>query len=222
MAGYQGKTTNWLDDAIANKIQEYRDSQWGEIDGKIVSFDAAKQTATVQPLYKPRHNGKPVDMPQLFEVPVRFTRAGGGMAVTFPIKAGDNVTLRPKMRSTENYHSGEDNTASDARTFSLADMEAYLDGGEPVTAPLENFDSMNAHMRFNASGSFGLKGSPDGKMSLKGAQGDVMDLLAQAVELLASDGLNVKTGSSAGTNHELQHRAKYLAIAQKLRAMVLA
>lgn len=218
--GYLGKTTNLAREAVATQAQAEREAQMGEIPGRIVFFNAAKQTATIQPLYKPVHDGQPVDMPELLDVPVRFARAGKG-GLTFPVGAGDTVSLRPQMRSSENYHSGDDYTPSDTRSLSLSDMEAYLDGGEPLTDPIKAFDANNTHLRFDENGQFGLRGSRDGKVALEGAQGDIYDLLARVVELLSTDGLDVKYGSSQGTSHALEHRASYLEIANKLRAMAL-
>jgi hypothetical protein len=193
---------------------------WGEIPGKVVSFDSAKQTATIQPLHKPRHNGKAIDMPELYEVPIRFTRAGGG-AVTYPIKAGDFVTLRPQMRSSENYHSKDDGEASDARSFHISDMEAHLDGGESLQNPIKNFDSENSHIRFDEDGKFGIKGSSSGKVKIEGSEGNIYALIAEFMELVASDELQINYGSSAGTGHALKNRAALMSIAAKIKGMAL-
>lgn len=182
MAGYVGKTTNLQREVIGQQSQSEREDQWGEIPGKIVSFDAAKQTATVQPLYKPKHNGKPVDMPELLEVPVRFTRAGGG-GMTFPVKVDDRVTLRPMMRSSEKYHLEDDGEASDTRSMNLSDMEAFLDGGESLTDPIPNFDAENVHMRGDPDGEYGIKISASGKLKIEGNQGNIY--------ILYRDGLNL-------------------------------
>jgi hypothetical protein len=216
---YLGKVTNWPDDIIGRKIRDEIDAQWGEMPGEVVSFDPQKQTATIKPLYKPHHNGKAIDMPNLLEVPVRFTRAGNG-GITFPVKAGDRVSLRPMMKSTDKFHSEGDGEATDARAFSLADMEAFLDGGESVTDPIKNFDNANMHVRFDPEGKFGMKGSQDGKVKIEGSQGNIYELLAQVVELLGQETTTVQFGSSAGI-HPLTHQAQFAEIAAKLRAMAL-
>lgn len=218
--GYRGKTTNLAREGVAVQAAAESESKLGEIPGEIVAFDAATQTATIKPLYKPRLNGKAIEMPELLEVPVRFSRAGNG-GITFPIQVGDKVNLRPQMRSSESYHTGGDHESSDARYAALSDMEAYLDGGESVTDAMPNFDAENVHVRFDSAGQYGMKGSKDGKMSLEGSEGNVYDLLAQVVELLASDELLIKSGSSIGSGHELQHKAQYAEIGAKLRAMAL-
>jgi len=217
-AGYIGKRTNWTDDVVGASQVEERQSQWGEIDGEIVAFDPVRQTATVRPLYKPKFNGELVDMPDLLEVPVRFQRTGKG-AITYPVAPGDKVSLRPKMRSSENYHVDGDGSASDARSFNLSDMEAHLDGGESLQDPITNFDAENVHIRANADGTHGVRLSPDGKVQIEGAEGDAFDIIATALELIAADQLQIAYGSSAGTGHALFNRVPLMALAAKLRAM---
>lgn len=221
MAGKLGKTTNWVDDAIDAKIADWQLNQWGTIPGQVVSFNSQNQTATIKPLYKPKFNGQAVEMPELLEVPVRFARAGGGSALTFPVKQGDKIRLSPSMRSTENYLTEDDGSPSDARSFNLSDMEAYLDGGESLTDPIQNFDSQNMHLRGNATGTFGIKMSPDGKVAIEGAEGNIYELIAEFMELVASDSLMINYGSSQGTGHRLFNRDALLVIAGKIRAMAL-
>lgn len=220
MTGLTGKLTNSPDDIAGSKTLEERNSMWGEISGEVVAFDGPTQTATIKPLFKPTYNGKEIEMPNLLEVPVRFVRAGKG-GLTHPVEAGNKVVLRPRMRSSENYLTDGGETSSDSRSFNLSDMEAFLDGGESLNDPIQNFDTENMHIRANADGSFGMKLSPDGKVRLDGAEGNIYDLLATVVELLATDRLQINYGSSAGTGHDMQHKAQYEEIAGKLRAMAL-
>lgn len=218
--GYLGKQTNWTKDINGQQSQSTREEMWGPIDGEIVDYDAAAGTATVKPLYKPVHNGQPVDMPNLYEVPVEMPRTANA-GLTFPVPAGTKVRLTPGMRSSEKYDTENDGQPPDARSFHLSDMRASLIGGDSLTDPMKNVDAENTHMRFDPEGNYGLKGSPDGKVRLDGAEGNIYDLLAQVVELLAADTLQINYGSSAGTGHELQFKAQYAEIAGKLRAMAL-
>lgn len=182
--GYLGKTTNLADEVAASQDTAERESIWGPIDGEIKSFDPETQTATVQPLYKPLHNGKPVDMPELLKVPVRFPRTGN-TAITHPVPPGTRVRLIPQMRSSENYHTEDDGSPSDSRSFNLSDMEAYLSGGESLTDPIPNFDAHNWHARFSGGGEYGIRGSEDGKISIEGSDGNIYDLIAEAVNQCA-------------------------------------
>lgn len=220
MPGYLGKHTNLGRDVTGSQVQAERDSMWGPIPGEIVTYDAAAGTATVRPLYKPVHNGQPVDMPDLYEVPVDQPRTNG-MGMTFPIPAGTKVMIAPQMRAFEDYEEGNDGSPTDARSFHLSNMRASLSGGDSLSDPLPGADADNFHLRFNASGSFGMKGSPDGKFQLNGAQGNVFDILAEVVELLAADTLVIEYGSSEGSGHKLEFQSQYAELAAKLRAMVL-
>src|SRR5690606_8231416 len=132
--GYLGKQTNWYPDDVAKQAQATTDEMWGPIPGEVVSYDAATQTATVKPLYKPLHNGVPVEMPELYEVPIEFPRTGSS-AMTSPIPAGTKVMLNPSMRSRENYDEGTDGSPSDGRAFHLADMRATITGGDSLSDP---------------------------------------------------------------------------------------
>jgi hypothetical protein len=219
--GYQGKTTNLRREIVATQAAAEQESKMGEMPGEIISFNPQNQTATIKPLYKPKANGTEIEMPELLEVPVRFTRAGKG-SITFPISVGDKVNLRPQMRSSENYHDGGEFSTSGSRSFHLSDMEAYLDGGESLSDPIGNFDPENVHMRFSESGDFGIRGSSDGKIAIEGSEGNVYKLLAEAIRLIGGDGLNILSGSSIGNGiHEMQNKSQLLAIADKLDAMAL-
>lgn len=223
MSGYTGKATNWNRDIHRTHTQAERDDLFGPMPAEVVAYDhTGGGKLTVQPLFKKRkYDGTPLEFPQLQEVPVDWPRTGSG-ALTFPIPVGTRVMLTPQMRSMENYDDADDGTQSDARSFNLSDMRASLAGGDTLAKPLENIDPDNTHLRFAAGGDYGIRGSPEGKIAIEGSQGNIYDLLATVVELLASDGLNVKSGSSAGNGiHELQHRAQYAEIAGKLRAMAL-
>lgn len=220
MPGYQGKATRDPADVVGVFSQAESEAKWGPIPGEIVTYDAAKGTATVRPLYKPVVNGQKLDMPDLYEVPVDQPRTAG-MGITFPIPAGTKVMLTPQMRAMDDYEEGDEGTAYDARSFHVSNMRASLSGGDSLSDPLPGADADNFHLRFNASGSFGFKASPDGKFQMTGAEGNVFDILAEVVELLATDTLLINYGSSAGSGHELQFKAQYAALAAKLRAMVL-
>lgn len=220
MTGYLGKKTNRAETVIGAMIQAERDDMWGEMPGKVVGFDAANQTISVQPLYKKRLNGVPTDLPVLEAVPVRFPRAGG-FVITSPIKVGDRVTLRPQMRSSEGYETdGDGYAASDSRSFNLSDYEAYLEGGESLSAPIPNFNAQNMEIR-SADGQFAIEMSEDGKFRMRGAAGNWFQLLAQALRLIGSDELQIMYGSSAGTGHALANRAEILAIADAFDEMTI-
>ena len=216
--GHVGKTTNRFRDVVGVEDTAEREDMWGAMPGEIVSFDPATQTATVRPLYKPRHNGESVQIDDLQEIPVRFPRIGG-FVMTSPVKEGDRVTLQPGMRNAANFHEDDGAfEADDARSFALSDMEAHLAGGEGVSRPIPNFNAEHMELR-SESGDFAMMMTEDGKFQMRGAMGDWFDLMAQLAQALADDRLVIAYGSSAGSGHALSNRATYAEIAGKLAGM---
>lgn len=219
--GYIGKTNTLLEDLIDTRIRNEREDQWGPMDGEIVAFDPAKQTATVRPFYKKNLAGVPTQVADLQEVPIEFPRAGNG-AITHPVKVGDRVRLTPKMRDSSSYDvDGGAYDAASERSFNLSDMTGTVVGGDSLSSPIQNFDAANTHIRFSEDGSFGLRGSADGKFKIEGSEGNLYDILATFMELVASDQLKIEYGSSKGTGHALQNRAALMDLAAKVRAMAL-
>lgn len=159
-------------------------------------------------------------MPDLVEVPFDIQRTGSA-GLTMPIPAGTRVIIYPTMRSMENYDADDDGAPSDRRMFNLSDMRARIDGGDSLSSPLPNVDPDNTHLRFDPDGNFGIKGSPDGKFRIEGAEGNLYDIIATFMEMVASDTLQINYGSSAGTGHALKNRAALMELAAKVRAMAL-
>lgn len=221
MTGYVGKTTNLQREVVSQQIQAEREDQWGPMPGEVIDYDAAAGTATIRPLFKKRKwDGTDLILPDLVEVPIDLPRTGSA-GLTFPIPAGTKVQLTPQMRSMENYDDEGNGTFSDMRSFNLSDMRASVVGGDSLSSPMENVDSENTHLRFDAGGQFGLKGSPEGKMSLTGSEGNAFDMLTTLCELTAE-------GFTLLGTEGLDHSPRYAeigdeltVIANKLRAMNL-
>lgn len=219
MVGYVGKRTNAAEDSVGEFAQAERDSMWGPIPGVTVS-EWNGRTVNVQPLYKPIHNGQPVDMPVLFEVPLDQPMSGNA-GMTIPVPVGTPVMLTPQMRALDDFEEGGGAAPYDARAFHLSNMRASLSGGESLAQDIPNIDLENTHIRFDANGLYGLKGSPDGKFRIDGSEGNLYDIIATFMELVASDTLQINYGSSAGTGHALENRAQLMELAAKVRAMAL-
>lgn len=221
MVGYIGKTTNGLGTVIEAYADAEREDMLGPMPGEVVAYHPERGTVDVQPLFMRRKwDGSPLLYPVLLEVPLDQPRSGSA-GLTMPVPTGTRVMLTPMMRSGENYESDGDGSPSDARSFNLSDMRASLAGGDSLSAPMANVDPDNTHLRFDADGNFGVRGSPDGKFAIEGSEGDVYELIATFMELVASDQLQIAYGSSAGTGHALQNRAQLMEIAGKIRAMAL-
>lgn len=221
-AGYIGKTTNKWGEVAGRETTADREDLFSGIPAKTVGpVSADGRTVSVQPLFKRRlPDGTFLDYPELPKVPINYTTtANGGM--TFPIPEGTRVELVSASRSMENYDVDDNGEPSDTRSFHLSDARVNLSGGDTISEPIENYDGKNIHLRANKAGTLGMKFSPDGRFKHLGAQGDIYDLLATVVELLAADTLVIKYGSSAGSGHALQFQSQYAEIAARLRAMHL-
>jgi len=218
MTGYLGKAGYTEGDILGEAAQDEASSIWGPVPGVTVGAWNGR-TVNVQPLYKPVVNGQKLDMPVIYEVPLDQPMTGNG-GMTFPIPEGTPVMLTPQMRALDDFEAGGEASAYDARQFHPSTMRASLSGGESLSQNIPNIDLENFHLRFNASGSFGMKGSPDGKFQLNGAEGNFLDILAQVVELLGDETTTVSGGSSSGI-WPLTHQGQFAALAAKLRAMVL-
>ena len=222
-AGYIGKTTNKFDEVAGRETTSDREEIFHGIPARTVGpVSADGRTVRVQPIFKRRlPDGSYIDYPELPEVPIDYLTTGSG-GMTHPIPVGTLVNLKASSRSMENYDKDGSGEPSDARSFHLSDVRVELAGGDSIKDPIENYDPNNIHLRANKDGTYGAKWSPDGRFQHLGSHGDIYDLLATVVELLAADTLVIKYGSSAGSGHALQFQAQYAEIAGKLRAMHLA
>ena len=99
---------------------------WTALPGIIVSYDAARQTCSVQPAIQgvvtnPDGSTQTTNLPLLVDVPVQFPR-GGGFACTFPLVAGDDVLVVFASRCIDAWwQSGGIQRAMEARMHDLSD-----------------------------------------------------------------------------------------------------
>lgn len=114
---------------------------------KVVSFNASKQTVSVQPMIKITLNeGGSMALPVLVDVPVKFPR-GGGFAVTFPIVAGDEGLAIISDRCIDGwYQSGSLSDPLDLRLHDLSDA-SFLPGVSSLPNVITAFDAGALVMR---------------------------------------------------------------------------
>lgn len=223
MTGYLGKTTNGFGYTVGGAAQDEREDLLGAMPGEVVAYHPERGTVDVQPLFKKWEPSarKNLDYPVLLEVPLDMPRSGNS-AITHPVPAGTRVMLTPMMRSGENYETEDEGAPSDRRSFNLSDMRASLAGGDSLSSPLPNVDPDNTHIRFDADGRFGIRGSQEGKIKIEGSEGDIYALIGDAIDQ-TQQGFDFLS-----TEPTLEHVAEYGAIAAqlsdilaKLRAMAL-
>lgn len=115
--------------------------------GIIVSFDAATQTATVQPAIKRIFTGLgAVNLPLCVDVPVAFP-GGGDFFLTFPVKQGDECILLFSERAIDYWHvSGGTQLPAEYRLHDLSDAIAVV-GLNSQPKKLSNLQMDGAELR---------------------------------------------------------------------------
>lgn len=182
---------------------------WTALPGIVSGVDLAKQTVSVQPSVQgsvsdAQGNVSNVNLPVLVDVPIVWPRAGG-FALTFPIKAGDEVLVVFSSRCIDSWwQSGGVGVAAEARMHDLSDGFAVL---APTSQgkKLSNVSSSNVQLRDEAGTTY-VEIAPGGKIKLLGATS--IDLNAPTINMKATniniEGTTTQTGSMNMTGQVTQ------------------
>lgn len=165
--------------------------------GKIVSFDAASCTATVQPVMKyTKPDKSTIDFPELPSVPVVFPQGAGlGVSIAFPVVAGDTCLLVFSEQSIDYWRYGQE-TGTDLR-FDVSNAMCipglFTSGSEAVQkACAENAAVMVAGGTSLTVSSSGV--SIKGNLSVDGGITSTGDTVAQGKSVAS----HTHTGDSGG------------------------
>ena len=177
------------EEQIRAAIEQHMSRMWTSAMGRVVSYDAAKQTASVQLTVKSFVKGedgkrKAVDIPVLQDVPVQFP-GSGGQTMTFPVAVGDEVMVNFLSRASDaQQQSGGDQNPTDASVNSLSHPRALL-GFKSAPKALANVSTTATEVR-----------SDDGntKISISGA-GGVGVATDKSVAITAAEGVTIGSGS---------------------------
>lgn len=182
---------------------------WTALPGIVSGVDLAKQTVSVQPSVQgsvsdAQGNVTSVNLPLLVDVPIVWPRAGG-FALTFPIKAGDEVLVVFSSRCIDAWwQSGGVGVAAEARMHDLSDGFAVL-APTSQSKKLSNVSSSNVQLRDEAGTTY-VEIAPGGKIKLLGATS--IDLEAPTVNLKATniniEGTTTQTGAMNMTGQVTQ------------------
>ena len=186
MTGYlKSKTLRGrYDDTIALIAQSVRATIYTALPGRVVSYDPATQTATVQPLYKAKFNGEPMQMPELLSVPVVMPR-GGGYAISFPIKPGDGVQLMFQSRNSDLwYNEGGEQEGFTARMHDLSDAVA-MPGLEPSPRALSDYNADSFELR-SEDGTTKIEITDDGKIAFESDGEELVNILDEFMAVMQS------------------------------------
>lgn len=135
---------------VNNRLKELHTS----MPGIVQSFDAEKQTASIQPairrVFITREGTDeilaPSDLPILINVPVQFPR-GGGFSLTFPVKKGDECLIVFAERAIDTWHKfGGVNDPNARRFHSLSDATAFV-GLSSLPNKVPDYDAANTQLK---------------------------------------------------------------------------
>ncbi len=147
---------------------------WTALPGIIQSWDAEKRTARILPALKIKVLQKDgtfiwVMMPELLDCPVHFA-GGGGLTLTFPLKAGDECLVVFASRCIDNWWamgSPGNKTAQEQAEFRMHDLsDGFCIAGfssKPKVIP--GISTTNAQLRTD-DGSCFLEMTPDGFVTI--------------------------------------------------------
>jgi hypothetical protein len=160
--------------------------------GKIISFDASKQTARVQLMVKrtvynqeQAINGplqttpRIIDYPVLVDVPV-FVHTGGTAVITLPVAPGDSCLVLFNDRDIDSWFSTGSNVQPNSqRAHSLSDGFALV-GFRNAANPVANYSTTDAAM-INSLGGQILVGS---KVNIQNQSGSLKTVFDQLIATL--------------------------------------
>lgn len=204
MSGFQGTSTRRdPHEALSALIEAERREVYTELPGRVVSYDAKKQTATIQPQLEQTFAGKTLKAPELIEVPVDHPRAGGFILHT-NLKPNDPVTIRVPHRSQEAFNAeGGMVDGRPARMHDLSDARVTPAGhptSKPATVPEKG-------IYFGTDdGKSGFTISEDGRFDFKQSGDTLLKIVADFMETMAHH-----------TNAGLPHDQKADVLAQLAR-----
>lgn len=205
-----------LKEVIQSHIANFETQLFTALPATIVSFDANEQTATVAPvMLEPYTDGVVAKISEIDYVPVMFPSAGGG-ALTFPVKAGDEVLL---VFSSRNYdvwwNTGEVDKLPSTRRFNdLTDAIAIV--GLTSRNNSTQASTEDVVLKFNgndiilkADGT--LESTTTSTFSLSNGQEEFVNVLSEALQTIADATVNTVYGISP-----LNNKAAILAVKSRL------
>lgn len=147
----RGERTEDKEEAQRVSLLGWQTAIWTAMPGILQSFDAEKMTCKVQPTIKgifrlKDGTEKKVTMPECLDVPVQFA-AGGGFAMTFPMKEGDEGIIVFASRCIDSWwQNGGIQNPAELRMHDLSDG-MFIPGIRSVPRVLTDFDTENAVIR---------------------------------------------------------------------------
>lgn len=189
--------------ATDHQIQQNQLNLHTALPAKVVSFDPAKQTVSLAIQIKMQLvDGSGADIPLLLDVPVSFPR-GGGFAVTFPLKAGDEGIAIFSERCIDGWwQNGSASTPLDFRLHDLSDA-MFIPGICSVPKAIGGFFTEGLSMQ-TLDGDTYIR-IKSGSILIKGNiehQGDTSQTGSHSSTGVISSDTDVTAGGISGKTHK--------------------
>ena len=173
------------EETIRAAIEQHMARVWTSAPARVVAYDAAKQTVSLQVTQKafvkqPDGSVKAMTIPVLQDIRVQFP-AGGGQSITFPIAVGDEGMATFTTRSPDGWQqSGQESAPPDAFVSNLSNA-FFQPGLKPDTKVLPNVSTTETQIRsddgnttIGISGGGGVSVNTDKAVAISAAQGVTM------------------------------------------------
>lgn len=191
-------------EAIRAALEGMQADMWTALPGVIESYDAERQTCTVQPAIRgkveaPGGAVNSVVLPLLVDVPVVFP-SGGGFTLTFPIAPGDECLVVFASRCIDAWwQSGGVQEALAARTHDLSDGFAFV-GPRSQPRSLPEVSAEHVQLRTDDGATY-LEIQPGGKVRVASVD---LELHASHSYSWDVDGYGQRITSKGGGNYEIK------------------
>ncbi len=163
--------------------------------GIIQEYDAATQSATVQPCLKRKYASETEAraLPVLQNVPVSFPSFSGGW-LKFPLKKGDRVLLIFAERSLDTwFERGGIVDPEIPEKFALSDAIAIVGLNDRNNALVPNGAASSVELSF---GKAFIEITSDGKFKIKNDQAELLDVMSSILDhMIAFKSTNCVVGS---------------------------
>jgi len=166
MNGFQGSPT--LARLISDMIEQRLLELWAPFPGKVVSYDASTQTATIRPgikfpIQQDEAGSYPdeLEIPDLEEVPVRMPLAGGGWRISTSLQADDLVMVHVTFRDLERWLAGSGDAVQVPQCRHHDINDCWAEPWDHGTSTTDNLvlEGHGIQIQINTDGKVYVKGS---------------------------------------------------------------
>lgn len=185
------------EEALRALMDSEKAKTWTSAPAKVLSYDAAKQTVSVQLttksfIKKPDGSQEAVDVPPLVDLPVQFP-GGGGQTMTFPIKPGDEGLVIFSSRSPDSWQQSGGEKGGQVPTDSSNNSLSggfFLPGFRSNPRALSNVSESETQIRsddgntkIGLSGDGGVNVNTDKSVAVSAAAGVTMTGAAAGIDI---------------------------------------